>query len=98
MRYLSTLAFFISFTFHIYGQTGVIKGRVTNIINKEPIPFSNIIIEGTTSGATTDIDGNYQIINLKPGSYNIKVSTVGFKSLTNFEVQVNNAKATFSNF
>ena len=44
------------------------------------------------------MDGYYQITNLNPGIYNIKTSCLGFKSLTNYEIQVNNVKATFSNF
>ena len=76
-----------------HAQTGVIKGRVTNQINDEPIPFINVVVEGTTTFASTDIDGHYEITKLNPGIYNIKASCLGFKSLTNYEIQVNNFKS-----
>lgn len=84
--------------FTVNAQTGVIRGKVTNSINKEPIPFINVVIDGTINGATTDIDGNYQINNLMPGIYNVKASGIGYKTLIQFEIQVNNKKAVFVNF
>lgn len=82
----------------VHAQTGVIKGKVTNSINKEPLPFINVVIDGTINGATTDIDGNYQINNLMPGIYNVKASGIGYKTLIQFEIQVNNKNAVFVNF
>ena len=79
-------------------QTGVIKGKVTNSINKEPIPFINVVIDGTINGATTDVEGNYEINSLMPGIYNVKASGIGYKTLVQFEIQVNNKNAVFVNF
>ena len=95
MKFLLIYTLLFVITLHSQAQTGVIKGRITNSINKEPIPFINVAIESSTRGTTTDIDGYYQIINLDPGEYNIMASGIGFKSLTNFEVQVNSFMATF---
>ncbi|CAN5573999.1 TonB-dependent receptor [soil metagenome] len=98
MKNLWIIAILFCFNYQTQAQSGVIKGRVTNSINKQPIPYINVILEGTTTGARTDIDGNYQLTNLIPGIYNISASGVGFKSLTLFEVQVSNINATFLNF
>ncbi|MFC2083788.1 TonB-dependent receptor domain-containing protein [Bacteroidota bacterium] len=70
------------------GTTGKISGRVTDIDNGEPLPGINIIIEGTTMGAATDVDGNYVIINITPGHYSVIASGVGFqkRSFTNVKV------------
>lgn len=76
----------------VMGQTGIIKGRVLEAGNNEPVPFANILIQGTTTGTTTDIDGNYEIKDLKPALYNLEVSYVGFKSVVIYEVQVTNNK------
>ena len=97
-QYIFTMCILFGFNFQIQAQTGVIKGRVTNQINDEPIPFINVVVEGTATFGSTNVDGYYQITNLNPGIYNIKTSCLGFKSLTNYEIQVNNVKATFSNF
>ncbi|MEL7120315.1 MAG: TonB-dependent receptor [Bacteroidota bacterium] len=73
-------------------QNGIIKGKVVNAINNEPIGFATVLIEGTDKGTTTDIDGYYQIENIVPELYNIKVSFIGFNDKTIFEIQVTNSK------
>ncbi len=73
-------------------QTGVIKGRVYNAINNEPVMFANVVIEGTTKGATTDIEGNYEITGLEPGIYNVKATYIGFKDKTEYEIEITNSK------
>lgn len=79
-------------------QSGVIKGRVYNGINNEPVPFANVVIQGTSTGASTDFDGNYQITGLEPGSYNVECSFVGFVPQTKFAVQVSNSRAAVVDF
>lgn len=76
----------------IFSQNGIIKGKVTEEINNQSIPFANVILEGTTIGATTDIDGNFRIENISPGVYNLTCSFVGFKTVTVEEVSVDNVK------
>jgi len=80
------------FSISAFSQTGVIKGRIFNEKNNEPVSFANIIIQGTTTGAISDLEGNYIIENLKPDLYNIEVSYIGFKKKTVMEIQVFNNK------
>lgn len=84
-------------TASVFAQSGVIKGKVTNSINKEPIGFVTIAVEGTTTGGTSDDNGDYIITGLNPGIYNLKVNFIGYKPLTIYEVQVSNANAAFVN-
>lgn len=79
----------------LFSQTGVIQGKVLNGINNEPLPFATVAIQGTTVGATTDIDGLFKLDKLAPGTYTIETSLVGFKKKTIFEVNVNNAKPVY---
>ncbi len=78
-------------------QTGVIKGRVSNKINRAPIAYANVLVEGTDKGAVTDDDGLYEIGGLAPGLYNVRVSFIGFADAAEFEVQVSNARAAVVN-
>lgn len=60
------------------GTTGKIAGKVIDKATGEPIPFANILIVGENIGATTDIDGNFIILNVKPGVYRLKASMIGY--------------------
>ncbi len=82
----------------LYSQTGVIKGRVYNSINNESIPFANIYIDSTTKGTTSDIDGNYKLSDLEPGTYNIVCSFIGFQKYKSYEVRVSPVKPTILDF
>lgn len=44
-----------------FGQTLTVKGVVSDAANGEPIPFGAIQIKGTSTGASTDVNGNYSI-------------------------------------
>ena len=53
---------------------GVIKDAKTG----EPLLGANIILLGTGKGASTDPDGKYNIPNVLPGDYKMKVSYIGY--------------------
>ena len=65
-----------------FGQSGKIAGKVTDASTGEALPFVNVMVEGTTQGAASDLDGNYFIINLPPGTYSVKASAIGYNSIT----------------
>ena len=67
------------------------------MINNEPLPFANVIIEGTTIGTTTDVDGEYSL-EVEPGLYNVQASFLGYSSKTEFEVQVSLSQPRFLDF
>lgn len=75
---------------NIYAQTGTGKlaGKITDSQTGEPLIGANIIILNTNLGAATDIDGNYFILNITPGTYDVKVSYVGYSSKTITGVRV----------
>lgn len=58
---------------------GIIKGRVFNQISNEPLKGANILVVGTSKGATTNEKGLYRITGLESGIYTLKVSYLGFK-------------------
>lgn len=89
------LILFISHS--INAQNGIIKGRVSNAINNEPLPFVNIIVNETTLGTTSDIDGNFIIKGIEPGFVQLTASFIGFKPVVSREILVSNAKAAFVN-
>ena len=82
----------------VSAQTSTIKGRVFNSINNEAVPFANIFIDSTSVGTTSDFEGNYRITDLKPGTYSIICSFIGFKRQISFEVPVTSARTTTLDF
>jgi outer membrane receptor protein involved in Fe transport len=70
------------------GTTGKIAGKIFDAGTGEPLIGANVIIIGTTLGAATDFDGNYFIINIPPGKYEVKASLVGYNSVFIQNVQV----------
>ena len=83
--------------FYSLAQNGVIKGKITNSINNETVPFANVALQNTTKGGTSDENGEYLIEGLEPGLYNLEISFIGFKPKTIFEIEVKNAKASIVN-
>ncbi len=70
------------------GSTGKISGTAVDAKTKEALIGVNIIIDGTRLGASTDIDGQYNIINVPPGLYTLRASAVGFRPVTITNVRV----------
>lgn len=67
---------------------GTLKGRITEEADAtEPVPFANVILEGTTIGATTDIDGYYEI-TAPAGVYTVQASFVGLNTCTQNNVSI----------
>ncbi|MBV6510911.1 MAG: hypothetical protein FMNOHCHN_00389 [Ignavibacteriaceae bacterium] len=81
LRYILPLFFLVALlTADLAAQSGKVSGRVTDKVTNEALPFVNVIIEGTTQGAATDLDGYYNILNVAPGTYTIKASAIGYNS------------------
>jgi outer membrane receptor protein involved in Fe transport len=75
-------------------SVGKIVGRVTDGSNGEGLPGVSILIAGTSRGAATDLDGNYTIINVKPGTYDLSVSFLGYSTQVIQRVEVQFDKTT----
>ncbi len=61
-------------------QYGKISGKVTDQETKEPLVGANIVIEGTVFGTATDLDGAFVILNVPAGTYNLRVSYIGYQT------------------
>ena len=98
-NYLFLPILFLLFAANIFaGTTGKISGKVTDAKTGEPLIGVNIIINGTNLGAASDIDGNYYIINIPPGNYELKASLIGYSTIINQEVRVSVDKTTRIDF
>jgi TonB-dependent receptor len=73
---------------------GSITGTVVDQKTGETIIGANVVIEGTTIGAATDLNGSFRIENLTPGLYNIQVSFISFEPVIVERVQVDGGRTT----
>ena len=64
----------------VLAQAGFISGQVTDADDGEPLIGANILIDGTTMGASTDLNGNYRILNVRPGTYTVVVRYIGYQT------------------
>jgi TonB-dependent receptor len=60
--------------------SGKIKGVVTDSVSKESLVGANIILENTSLGAASDIEGSYSIQSIPAGRYKLKCSYIGYLS------------------
>ena len=83
--YFSLILFLLSLSLH--SQTVRVYGSVKNALNNEPIPLL-MLTDGTSKGTTTDIDGNFELVEIEPGLYNFKCSYIGFNTDLKAEIQI----------
>jgi outer membrane receptor protein involved in Fe transport len=78
-------------SFRVFSQ-GTIAGKVTDSKTGEGVIGANVIIQGTTLGSATDIEGNFLINNVKEGTCTLQISSVMYKTHTVPNVKVETAK------
>lgn len=90
----------IVFSSQVYAQntkTGIIRGSVKDKNTGEAIIGANIVIDGTTTGTATDANGNYKL-SVAVGTYTLKVSFLGYKTFTKYNIVVNTGNDQIVNF
>ncbi len=76
------------------GITGKISGRVADAETGDPLPGANVIIVGTMLGAAADAEGDYFVINIPPGTYNVEATMIGYQGVTMTGVLVSTDNTT----
>jgi len=67
---------------------GAITGYITDASTGEPLVGANVVINGTTIGSATDVNGKYYIASVNSGIYNVKVAYIGYETTSvNLEIK-----------
>ncbi|MBD3616938.1 MAG: TonB-dependent receptor [Gracilimonas sp.] len=105
LKYLSTVILIFGISGAVLAQSAI-RGTVTEEGSGEPIIGANLILMGTNQGNATNLNGEYVIRDVQPGTYTIRVSSVGFVTITeeitvgssdmelNFEMELTSASLT----
>jgi TonB-dependent receptor len=81
----------------VVAQTGKIAGKVIDKKNNEFVIGAAVVISGTSTGAATDLDGQYAIENVAAGTYKLQVRYLSYKTVEIADVKVVEGKTTTIN-
>lgn len=94
-RTLLNLVLLTFLSTYIFAESG---GTVTGIISdkttRQPIIGANIFIASLSKGTTSDENGSFSLLDIEPGTYTIRFSYLGYKTISQTDVVVNNVSFT----
>lgn len=88
MKPVCILIFTFLLNLSAWAQTSSIQGKIADAKTGETLPGANVVIQGTTIGSMTDMEGRFVIKNLQAGTYTLVVSYVGYVQQTIKDVKV----------
>lgn len=77
----------------VFSQTGTIRGKVIDDATGEELIGATVLVEGTSTGGTADLDGNYTI-KVEPGTYKLRITYVSYQMLNIQNVEVKEGEVT----
>ncbi len=95
--FFSLIAIFVLFTvtnLSAAQPNGKITGKIIDKNNNDPIIGVAVLIDGTSIGVQTNIEGRYEIANLSPGNYKLVVRYVSYSTKEISDVLVHPGKVT----
>jgi Ca-activated chloride channel family protein len=98
---LMLLALAVSLMAGAQTRPGTLKGKVTDKITGESIPYANVVLQQNgemVASTTTDINGNYTIIPIIPGKYTVLCSFIGYSTFKITGVTIAADKPRILNF
>lgn len=83
--FILCLTSFVSFS----QTTSGLKGRILDETN-QPLPGATITITSLNTGVSANFNGNYELLNIPSGNYDIQVSFLGYQTLSE-KITITNA-------
>src|SRR5215204_3155521 len=91
-RQLLTLASLFGFVILSFAQTVKLTGKILNKKN-EPLAGATVQIEGSNTGTSSDVDGNFSLSLYVGKKYTLVISSVNYETKTITDVEVINGQA-----
>ncbi len=90
-RILIILSFLITFSIYSPSQNLILTGIVKNAQTEETLPYASILIKGSATGTTSNVDGYFTLLNLNRKKFILNVFYVGYHPLE-MEVDLDKVK------
>lgn len=74
--------FALMIPFLLLGANGYIEGKIVDSKTDEPLSAANVILEGTSIGSVSDIEGYYKIIDVPEGDYMVSIKFIGYETVS----------------
>jgi len=87
---MRNLILFLSIIFSLYSNAqgkGVISGKVTENESNFSLPGATIKLTGTNKYTTSDINGDFEFLNVTEGTYQLEITYIGYQKFSK-EVEV----------
>jgi outer membrane receptor protein involved in Fe transport len=78
----------------LFAQDGKVRGRVVDKETGEPLVGASVLLDGTTLGASSDVNGDYIILAVPPVVYTVKVNYVGYAPYSISNIRVSSGQTT----
>lgn len=99
MKFQLFFGFLLIISFElVFAQKGSITGVVVDRETNQTIVGANVVITGTFTGTSTNLDGEYELKNLNPGTYSLTVSFISYQTDTVKNIVVKPGQTTRVNF
>ncbi|MFZ4621722.1 MAG: TonB-dependent receptor [Bacteroidota bacterium] len=82
----------------IFAASGKIRGQIIDDKTKEALVGASVVIVGTNYGAVTDVEGNFIILNVPPGTYALRSSFIGYQNTVINNIKVSEDLTSEVNF
>lgn len=79
------------------GQTGTIKGSITDAVTYKNLIGAAVTIEGLSSETISDADGQFIISNIPVGTYRLQCSNIDYETFVVDEIVVNDGDTAEAN-
>lgn len=81
LKYTAVFLFYLLCSLNVYAQPAIIRGKLSDVQSREPLPFATVATKDGKKGTVCDVEGNYTL-SLEKGAYQIVYSFVGYAAQT----------------
>lgn len=81
-KYLLIYLSLLCLSLQAYAQTGSVSGKVTDESTNEGLIGANVILEGTSTGTVTDMDGSFTLNGIEAGNQTLNITFLGYESIS----------------